>query len=217
KDEAITEDSKWENGPLVSNYSLSKFLADTEAWRGQAEGLAVTALYPTVILGAGRWGQGSVKIVEHAAGAPSYYPAGATGIVDVRDVAEAVYRVLSQQLTGARILLNGSNVTYRELLTELAHAFGHAPPTRALPQTLASIAAHLDSWRARLCGGRPLLSPETVRISYQSYRYDNSRSQALLGLSYRPLSETIADAVAIYQQSGGAETGYFKTNDYFED
>lgn len=209
----ITEQSKWENGPLVSNYSLSKFLADTEVWRGQAEGLPVTALYPTVILGAGRWNQGSVKIIEYAANAPRFYPAGSTGIVDVRDVARAVLLVLEQGLAGERLLLNGTNVSFRDLLTELGQEFGHAPPARLLPQWIARWGARLDSWRTRLFGGRALLTPETVLASYQHYRYDNSRSQEVLGLDYQPLAKTLRDTISVWNDSQGQETGWFTKED----
>ncbi|MEM1215128.1 MAG: NAD-dependent epimerase/dehydratase family protein, partial [Bacteroidota bacterium] len=39
------EDTKWEDGPLLSQYARSKFFAELEVWRGQAEGLAVGVLY----------------------------------------------------------------------------------------------------------------------------------------------------------------------------
>ncbi|MEM9258820.1 MAG: NAD-dependent epimerase/dehydratase family protein, partial [Bacteroidota bacterium] len=85
----VTEKTKWEEGPLISNYSRSKFLAETEIWRGQAEGLRVASLYPTIVLGAGRWREGSVAMFDYASRGPKYYPGGSTGFVDVREVAEA--------------------------------------------------------------------------------------------------------------------------------
>jgi nucleoside-diphosphate-sugar epimerase len=81
----ISESSKWEEGPLVSNYSRSKFLAELEVWRGQEEGLSVAAVYPSIILGAGHWSKNTTKMFAYAQQSPTYYPAGSTGIVDVRD------------------------------------------------------------------------------------------------------------------------------------
>ena len=37
----ITEDTPFEDGPLVTAYSLSKYKAELEVWRGSEEGLSV--------------------------------------------------------------------------------------------------------------------------------------------------------------------------------
>lgn len=200
-----TEASKWENGPLISQYSLSKFLAETEVWRGQTEGLSVAALYPTIVLGAGRWWEGSLKIVDYATKARSYYPGGTTGVVDVRDVAEAVQLTLTRDEDGDRFLLNGANVSFQELLTQLASGFGVKPPSKLLPYGGARWLARLEKWRARLLGQSPLLTAESVANSYQLHSYDNSASLSKLGLSYRPFGQTIEEVVAAYKRSNGAE------------
>ena len=89
-DKQVTERTKWEPNPSNTNYAISKFQAEREAWRGQAEGLSVACVYPTIILGAGFWDVGSAKMIAHADRGGTFYPGGATGVVDVRDVAQAV-------------------------------------------------------------------------------------------------------------------------------
>ncbi|MEZ4986176.1 MAG: hypothetical protein R2795_14250 [Saprospiraceae bacterium] len=107
--------------PQVSNYSRSKFFSELEVWRGQAEGLSVAVLYPSIILGPGRWDEGSVAIFKYVAKQPSYYPAGESGFVDVRDVAKAILLVLERAVDGDRFLLNAENISYRDLMTQMAH------------------------------------------------------------------------------------------------
>ena len=65
------------------------FLAEMEVWRGQQEGLSTLILNPSLILGAGTWTRTSLAMVEQIAKGLPIVPAGATGIVDVRDVAQA--------------------------------------------------------------------------------------------------------------------------------
>ncbi|MEL7220231.1 MAG: NAD-dependent epimerase/dehydratase family protein [Bacteroidota bacterium] len=187
----IRETSKWEDGADITNYARSKFLSELEVWRAQSEGLSVAVLYPSIILGVGNWQRGSAKMVSFANSAPTYYPAGQTGIVDVRDVAKAVELTLERNINGDRFLLNGSNISYQDLLTRLCKALGKTPPQKLLSRRFAFILTFLDKWSALLRGRRPLLSKESVRNAYHHFNYDNQKSVTVLGLEYTPLDDTV--------------------------
>ena len=195
------EKSKWEDGPKVSQYSRSKFLAELEIWRGQAEGLSVAILYPSIVLGGGRWTEGSVKLFDYAAGAPSFYPSGNTGVVDVRDVAQATHLVLERGQNGDTFLLNGSNVSYKNLLQKMVTAFGHPAPARKISYSAARWLARLEGIRSFLTRSAPLLTRETVQSTYQDLVYDSSQSEMVLGLRYHDLENTIKDTAALYKAS----------------
>lgn len=201
----ISEESKWEDGPLVSNYSRSKFFAELEVWRGQAEGISTAVVYPSVILGAGYWSSGSTALFKYAANQPKFYPSGNTGLVDVRDVTQAIQLVLERDQDEDRFLLNGTNLSYHDLLKMMTEALGVASPQRLLPQMAAQLLARIEKLRARLTGSTPLLTPETVRTSYQRYVYDSQRSEATLGLQYRNLEDTIRETAYLYQIAEGKE------------
>lgn len=187
----INEQSKWEDGPTITNYARSKFLAELEVWRGQAEGLSVGVLYPSIILGPGNWASGSAKLFSYAFDGPTYYPSGETGVVDVADVAKATRLCLEQEQDGARFLLNGTNISYQELLCNMCMALGKPAPEKAMPARFALVLSWLDSWRALLSGGQPLLTRETVRNAYHHFRYDNMHSVNKLGMKYRSIVDTI--------------------------
>ncbi len=196
-----TEKSKWEDGPKVSQYSRSKFLAELEIWRGQAEGLSVAVLYPSIVLGGGRGTEGSVKLFDYAAGGPSFYPSGNTGVVDVRDVAQATRLVLERRENGDTFLLNGSNVSYKTLLHQMVSAMGHPPPARQLSYTAARWLARLEGIRSFLTRSAPLLTRETVQSTYQDLVYDSSQSELVLGLRYHDLEQTIQETAMLYKVS----------------
>jgi nucleoside-diphosphate-sugar epimerase len=203
----VNEETAWQQGPFANDYILTKTLAEQEVWRGQAEGLEVAVLYPTVVLGAGPWSHGSTQIIQYASKKPVFYPPGATGVVDVRDVAEGVLRTLERDQDGDRFLLNGTNVTYRALLEQLSAAFGHTPPRYPLPGVLTRGLAWLEDWRSRMTGGRPLLTRASIQNAFRAYRYNNDRSRETLGLQYRPLEDTLRESVAAYQKTSGEEAG----------
>lgn len=204
---AVDEETPWQQGDFKNDYALTKALAEQEVWRGQAEGLSVAVLYPTVVLGAGPWDHGSTKIIQYASTPHRYFPSGATGVVDVRDVAEAALRTLERDQDGDRFVLNGHNVTYRRLLHLLAEAFGNPPPHRRLPQALTLLLAWVEHWRSQLTGSRPLLTRASIKQSFRTFRYNNERSCQVLGMAYRPLETTLRESVEIYRETEGKDAG----------
>lgn len=199
----ISEKDKWEDGPDITNYARSKFLSELEVWRGQAEGLSVAVLYPSIILGIGNGQKGSSKMLSFAYSTPAYYPTGQTGLVDVGDVAKAIDLTLKRNVDGDRFLLNGINISYQDLLTKMCLALETKPPQKPLSKRFAFLLTLLDKWRAILSGNRPLLSKESVRNSYHHFTYDNTLSQKELGLIYTDFDKTISTiALAFLKQKG---------------
>ncbi len=49
----ITEEQEWGESKYNSVYGISKYLAETEVWRGIGEGLNAVIVNPGIILGAG--------------------------------------------------------------------------------------------------------------------------------------------------------------------
>lgn len=199
----ISESSKWEDGKLVSNYSRSKFLAELEVWRGQEEGMSVAAVYPSIILGAGHWSEGTSKMFAYAQQNPTYYPTGSTGIIDVRDVAKAILLTLERDEENDRFLLNGTNLSYQELMTQMTTALSSSPPHKPLPKWGALLLALLEKIRTLFTGGTPLLTPETVQATYQNYVYDSRHSEEQLGMTYLDATTTIEETATLFKASKG--------------
>lgn len=198
-----SENTKWGDGQDATNYAISKFLAEQEVWRGQAEGLSVAILYPSIVLGAWKWTGGSAKMFDFANKGSSFYPSGHTGVVDVRDVAKAVILLMDRNQDRDRFLLNGSNVSFKSLLSKMATALGQKPPQRLFPERWARLITWLDTWRAWLTGSRPLLTKETTRASYKNHVYDSSQSKEILGLQYISLDKTIEETATLFKQTNG--------------
>ena len=94
----ITENDKWENTPLTSGYSVSKYLAEKEVWRGIEEGLNAVMINPCVILGPGNWDETSLTIFKNVSKGMKYYPTGANATVDARDVASCLVSLVDWSL-----------------------------------------------------------------------------------------------------------------------
>jgi len=125
-----------------------------------------------------QFGDGTLK-----AGAPRW----GFGIVDVRDVAEAHYRAGFTPEAKGRYIVSGHNSDLADLVTPLRKRFGDAYPfpTRTMPRWLVWLVGPLVN---------KAMTRKMVRLNVGlPWRADNGKGVRELGLSYRPLDETVVD------------------------
>lgn len=200
KKEVISEDSKWTNSEYDSKYAISKYLSEQEAWRGYHEGLNVAIINPALILGQGDYQKTSIELVSKLAKGQSFYPTGANGFVDVRDVAIAVERCIEREISGQRFILSAENLTYHSLFDKFAAAFGTKPPKYPVRPWMSAILWRLSSVWAFLTSSSPLLTKESMSNLSIRCEYDSSKSREVLGINYRSIDATIQDIVEDYKQ-----------------
>ncbi|CAN5255379.1 SDR family oxidoreductase [soil metagenome] len=197
----IDETGDWEASPMESEYGHTKYLGELEIWRGIAEGLDAVIINPSTILGAGRWEEGSIQIIHQVAKGVPFYPTGSNGFVDVRDVVRIAIQLMeSPDTSGERFVINGYNVTFLQIMTQLAKALNQKPPTVPVTSFWKTISIVYDKVRCLLTGSEPIITREVLSISSHPYVYNDDKVRAL-GVAYRPLEQTIAESVAAYVQS----------------
>jgi nucleoside-diphosphate-sugar epimerase len=112
----LNEKSTWEEDPLNSNYAKSKYLAEMEVWRGVAEGLNAVIVNPSVILGEADWNKSSTQLFKYANSEPTYYPKGSLNYVDILDLSECVYQLVTSDIVGERFVLNAGTFLFKTSL-----------------------------------------------------------------------------------------------------
>ena len=193
-------EADWNQSSSLSHqpYSYSKTLAEKEAWKiakSQSQWDLVT-VNPSLVLGPGinpfatsesfslvkQLGDGTMKT-----GTVNY----GLGCVDVRDVAEAHMAAAFVPSAKGRYITSAHNTNLPELARLLREQYGDAYPipTKVLPK-----------WLVWLVG--PVLAKGTTRTGIGRnvdipFLADNSKGKQELGLTYRPLKESI---VEMFQQ-----------------
>lgn len=197
----ITEEQKWEESPLNSNYAKSKYRAELEVWRGVAEGLDAVMVNPTVVLGAGDWTRSSLQLIKYVYDERPFYTDGLVSYVDVLDVAESLYQLMQSSVTAQRYILNGGTIPYRTLLEQIATALGKRPPTFRVPPLLARLLWPIEAVRSWLTGKAPFITRETARSASAHYRFNGARIEQVTDFQYRPLNETLSRVARAFNKS----------------
>lgn len=192
KSGTIDEDSQWENSHLNSRYAISKYQAELEVWRGIGEGLRAVIVNPSIVLGPGNWENGSSRIFKYAWDANPFYPKGHMNFVDVRDVALIVRRLLKSDITGERFILNGGNISYKDVLSKIALHFNKRLPAIKTNRVLLIAAFLLDQLRSVATGKKTLINRETIRLSSRNFKYSNHKIRSALDYTFEDPEETLA-------------------------
>ncbi len=207
--EDISEKMIFSHSKYNTTYGLSKFLAEQEVWRGHAEGLNVTILNPSMILGAGRWSSSSVQIFKKVKNGLSYYPYGTNGWVDVRDVANAVVISVSELYNGERFIISAENLPYKSIMEDIAVGLNVKAPDKKVNMNLAGIVWRLEAIRSYFTGKNPAITKETIQSTSVISRYDNTKSKEILGLQYRPIKDTIKESCEVFKSTIEKGVGIF--------
>ena len=174
----------------LNAYARSKFDAEMQARRGEAEGLNVLILNPSVILGLPFWADGSSRLLRSASKGLPAVPGGSTGWVDVRDVAAAVVQGLRQPSWGERFILSGSNQAFETFYGGVADRLGkrRAPVLRA--RWPLELAWRLLALIEALGGPTAQLTRDSVRAATNKGGYRNDKARNW-GIAFRPFDETL--------------------------
>ncbi|MDX2359718.1 MAG: NAD-dependent epimerase/dehydratase family protein [Crocinitomicaceae bacterium] len=193
--ELITENSKWKNSPTTSGYSISKYSAEKEVWRGIEEGLDAVMVNPCVIVGAGNWNDSSLTLFRTLQNGVKYFPPGSNAIVDARDVVEIMHRLMLSNITAERYLCIGSNQSFKELMEVIAKQLGVKAPNSLAARWKVELARVLLSLASLFSGKRSSMTRATINSLFGKRSYSSQKVCDTLDFKFRSLDESIENSV----------------------
>ncbi|WP_342082964.1 NAD-dependent epimerase/dehydratase family protein [Dyadobacter sp. OTU695] len=188
----LNEEQRWEDSPENSEYAKTKHMAELEVWRGIAEGLSAVIVNPTLILGEGDWEKSSTQIFRYVYREKPFYTEGIANVVDVKDVAEIVYRLAGSDIAGERFLLNAGSISYHNLFNMIADKMNRKRPSFKVGPGLAGVIWRVEALRTWLLGTKPLITKETAQSAARKITYDNTKVRKALDFQFQSIEETVS-------------------------
>ncbi len=202
---AADEDAPYECWDLDFPYSRSKLFSRELAEYFADWGLDVRVVCPSIVMGPGDvrpTPSGQLIVKSFTPGLPAVHFPGGAAYVDVRDAARVHVLAATRGRPGERYIATAVNLTNEELVDVIARVAGTGKPKVGLPRPVArAVAAGMDTV-ARRTDTEPLLSREFFEYSQRPSFYRNDKARRELGATFRPIEETIRDAIADFEARG---------------
>ena len=192
----VNENGKWVLSDDTSGYSISKYSAEREVWRGAEEGLNVVIVNPSIIFGAGNWNDSSLVIFKTIQKGLKFYSPGANAFVDARDVATIMIQLMEKEVYGERFLCIGENSSFKNVFTIISEQLGVQPPKHKVNKYLMGVAWRVSVFWAAITFSSPSVTRSSALSAFKTIKYDNRKIINQLDFEFRPLKKMIADAIA---------------------
>lgn len=199
---AIAEDVQVTEADAVGPYCLSKLRAEVAAFERARAGHPILVASPTLPIGPGDYGRSPPTLLIDSflqRKLPAVIDC-TLNLIDVRDVAEGIQRVMDHGEIGCRHLLGAENLTLRGLLQILSELTGLPVPRRTIPYAVGLIYAYLsEAWADWVTGRYPAANVTGLRLTRRHMHFDATWTLGKIGLRPRPIRAALADAISWLQ------------------
>ncbi len=190
-------------GTFLSRYERSKFLAEQRVIAVAEElDIELVCVNPSSVQGPGRTG-GSARILIRLVDSRLPFIVNThLSMVDVDDCTQAHVLAESLGTPGQRYVVNGASLTTRQAVELVRAVAGRPRRAIRLPRSVATVAGGMASAITAVTGRSIPFCPELARTLLHGHRYDGSLATRELGLTYRPVEETIERTLRWYADRG---------------
>jgi len=190
-------------GRFLSEYERSKSLAEERVLALGAElRVDVVSVNPSSVQGPGRT-DGSARLLIGLADARVAVTVDThLSVVDIDDCAQAHLFAEERGQPGERYLVSGASLTTRRAVALVRSFAGRPRGVLRVPRSFASLAGVVAGWGSRVAGRDLPFCSELVRALLHGHRYDASRAVRELGLTYRPIEDTVVRTLEWYADHG---------------
>jgi dihydroflavonol-4-reductase len=186
-----SEDSP-HRGRYLSHYERSKHVAERRVLALAGElGVDLVCVNPSSVQGPGRSTGSARLLVDVVKGKLPFLVDTMISLVDIRDCTEGHVLAEARGIALERYVLCGATVTTPEAVELLRRIWERPQRVRWIPPSVALAGGTAVELAGRLLRRDLPVCREAVRTLLHGHRYDGSKAERELGLSYTPLEETL--------------------------
>ncbi len=185
---------------MIGAYKISKYQAEGKAREWIARGAPIVIVNPSTPIGPRdiKPTPTGLMVKQSALGQMPAYVNTGLNFVHVDDVARGHLLAHDQGRVGERYILGGYNLSLRALLWLIADLVGRPPPEAEIPRLAIYPIAFIAEAISRITGHAPLATINGVRLAKKLMYFSSAKAQAELGYTFRPLRETLYEAIASF-------------------
>ncbi|NIM89945.1 MAG: NAD-dependent epimerase/dehydratase family protein [Candidatus Aminicenantes bacterium] len=177
-------------------YMISKHKGELSALEYAAKGLNCIIANPGSMYGPGDVTNSSRLIKAIKDGKVPFNMPGGNNILDVRDVAKGLVKIMENGKRGERYLLSGYNYSFREINSVIADCAGVQPPKMTIAKIFHQPLYKLFLMIEKLSRKPLRINSDTIDSSFVFRYFDNSKARKELNWKPAiPYRQTIRDTI----------------------
>lgn len=172
-------------------YGFTKYKAELQVYRAAAEGVEIDIVNPAVILAPDTTNRSSGLLMKVARSRLPFALQGIVNIVDARDVADFVQRLLGKAGSGQRYILTGFTLTWRDFFREVSGRIGKTGSYIIVPSTLAIVLTAIQEFFFFILRRQPVVTITAVKMATSGKQYSTQKVRVETGFQFRSASLTL--------------------------
>jgi len=187
------ENNKWQRHKNNSYYSVTKYAAEQEIYRGIQEGLDAVIVNPGIIFGPSSWSRSSTSIFNKVFKGFKFYPIGSSGFVDARDVSRGIIQLTESNISSERYIIIGENLSFKYVFDEIALAFNKPAPSIKANKLMLNLTWIIAKIVSLITFKPPFITKGTALATSRIQVYDNSKIKSELNFNFTSIKDSIAN------------------------
>jgi dihydroflavonol-4-reductase len=201
-------------GRVFGTYEASKAEAERHVAKAHGErGLPAITLIPSVVVGPGDTRNTGKFLLSFVNGEfpGTFAEDSMLPLVDVDDVAKAHLLAYEKGRVGERYIVSGENRKWGELIRVASAISGTPVPSRHIGGRALWLASRTGELWARVTRSPPRLPAWLADFLLTGAMMDNTKSIRELGMTYRPVDESIRESIEWFRREGLFERSVWST------
>lgn len=197
-----------ENTPYIGHkygldYMDSKYQAHLHVMEAVEEGLPVTIVNPTFMLGPYDTGpsSGAMVLAVYNQAVPGFAPGGRNYIC-VKDAAVGIANALELGRVGESYIIGNRNLSYEEAFTLMADVLNVKKPRLKIPSFLLLTYGMMGSMYSKITGKKPTVSLPMAKIACDKHYFSAEKAIKELKLPQSPIEEGILECFNWMKSNG---------------
>ena len=199
-EEKITENCFWNKEKDHDTYSITKYGAEMEVWRGSQEGIPIIIVNPGVIIGPGLWEHGSGRIFKKITAGLQYYVPKITGFVGVWDVVQVMQQLVSSNVKNEQFVVVAESRSFRKIFELVAENLQRPVPQKKLKPWMVKLGWVLEQLVSVFLRKKRVLTRRSAKSLYKKTYYDSQKVQGFLKHSFEPLPKVVSRTAGFFQR-----------------
>lgn len=196
EDQLVDENGKWILTDDTSGYSVTKYSAEKEVWRGIEEGLDAVMVNPSIVIGAGKWTESSLVIFDQIRKGLKFYSPGSNAFVDARDVSRIMVELVEKDKSAERYLCIGENAKFKTVFDTIAERLDKKAPKYEVSPVLMGIAWRLAVFWSAITFSSPAITKSSAQSAFKHIKFSNKKVKEELVYNFHSLEEMVDNAIA---------------------